>query len=287
MRHADTLFENTLVIGADGMLGRAFLELFATRGVRPATALYPSLDLTRPETIAAALAARPRLVINCAAHTDVDGAESNEALATAINGDGVGSLAHACRDAGATLVHFGTDYVFSGDASTPYRVDATIAPAGAYGRSKAVGERALREAAVDHLYLRTSWLYAPWAKNFVRTIAALGRTKPELKVVNDQRGRPTSAEQLAKTTLALLASDARGTYHATDEDECTWFEFAQAIVEGSGGTARVIPCSSDEYPRPAKRPPYSVLDIEPTLARIGPIGSWRKHLADVLARLEP
>ncbi len=276
----------TLLISPDGMLGRAFAEALARRGTAPSTITYPALDLTRPETIAPAVPAGTTLVINCAAYTNVDGAESDEATATAINGTGVGLLAQRCRDVGATLVHFGTDYVFSGDASAPYPVDGALAPQGAYGRSKAVGERALAEVGVEHLYLRTSWLYAPWAKNFVRTIARFGKERESLKVVDDQRGRPTSAEHLARTTLALLDAGARGTLHATDGGECTWFELATEVVRLTGGTARVLPCTSAEYPSPTKRPAYSVLDLSRTEAIVGPRLDWRLALADVCARLE-
>jgi dTDP-4-dehydrorhamnose reductase len=214
----------TLLVSPDGMLGRAFAE--ALRGDFVGVT-YPAIDLTRPETIEQHVRPGTTHVINCAAYTDVDRAETNEALATAINGTGVGALARRCGEVGATLVHFGTDYVFDGVASAPYPVDAPRAPQGAYGRSKAAGEEALFASGARHLYVRTSWLYAPWAKNFVRTIATLAKTKESLKVVADQRGRPTSAEHLAKTTLALLARDLEGTWHVTDGGECTWFARAR------------------------------------------------------------
>lgn len=276
----------TLLISPDGMLGRAFHEALVRRGEPFEAVRFPDFDLTKAETIV--LPAGTTRVISCAAYTDVDGAEANEALATAINGSGVHLLATRCRQAGALLVHFGTDYVFRGDARAPYAVDAAVDPRTAYGRSKARGEAALKESGVEHLYLRTSWLYAPWAKNFVRTIAALGKTKPELKVVDDQRGRPTSAEELVKTTFDLLEREARGFFHATDGGECTWYGFAEAIVRGTGGTAKVLPCTTAEFPRPAPRPPYSVLDVRATEACLGrPLRPWEDALADVLRRLEP
>ena len=277
----------TLLISPDGMLGRAFREGLEKRGEPFVGISYPAIDLGRPETLAAVTSGITR-VINCAAFTDVDGAETREEEALVVNGTGVGHLADACAQVGATLVHFGTDYVFSGDATRPYPVDADIDPRTAYGRTKAAGERALRERGASHLYLRTSWLYAPWAKNFVRTIAQLGKTKPELKVVDDQRGRPTSAEELVRTTLELYDRGARGFFHATDGGECTWFEFARAIVESTGGTAKVLPCTTAEFPRPAPRPAYSVLDLEKTETLLGrPMRPWREALSDVLSRLEP
>lgn len=277
----------TLLISPDGMLGRAFEETL--RGEQLVTVRFPELDLRRPETLACIEALRPARVINCAAYTDVDGAESNEELATEINGDGVGRLAERCRAIGATLVHFGTDYVFDGQGSAPYPVDAPLAPQGAYARSKARGERLLVESGAEHLHVRTSWLYAPWGKNFVRTIARNARIRPELKVVSDQRGRPTSSEHLARTTLALLDRGARGTFHVSDGGECSWFDFACAIVRELGLEAQctVRACTSEEWPTPTKRPAYSVLDLSKTEALLGPIPPWSSHLRDVLARLDP
>jgi len=280
----------TLLLSPDGMLGRAFDELLAPslpageyRAVR-----YPELDLTRADTLSIIDELRPARVIVCAAYTDVDGAESNEALAMAVNGDGVGALAARCRAVGATVVHFSSDYVFDGRGTAPYPVDAPLAPVGVYARSKAHGEVLLRESGCEHVIVRTSWLYAPWAKNFVRTIARNARLRPELKVVDDQRGRPTSAEHLARTTLAILDRGARGTFHVSDGDECTWFELATTIVRELGLAERctVRPCKSDEWPSPVKRPPYSVLDLSKTEALVGPMPSWRQNLASVLSRLE-
>lgn len=277
----------TLLVSPDGMLGRAFLEALQKRGEPVVGVSFPEIDLTRPETMAR-IDGSIRRVINCAAFTDVDGAESREAEALQINGTGVAHLAAACSRVGAALVHFGTDYVFAGDATAPYPVDAQVAPRTAYGRTKAAGEEAIRASGAEHLYLRTSWLYAPWGKNFVRTIAALGKTKPELKVVDDQRGRPTSAEELVVTTLALWDAGARGFFHATDGGECTWFDFAKAIVEGTGGSAKLLPCTTAEFPRPAPRPAYSVLDLSATEAALGrPLRHWKETLADVLPRLAP
>src|SRR5262249_33707839 len=145
-----------------------------------------------------------RYVVNCSAYTNVDGAEKNEAEAFGVNGSGVGNLAERCRQVGATLVHYGTDYVFNGKAKTPYPVDAPHEPVNAYGRSKADGEVRIFESSVKHLLVRTSWLYAPWGGNFVRTIAKHARARPQLLVVADQRGRPTSAEPLALASLRLL-----------------------------------------------------------------------------------
>jgi dTDP-4-dehydrorhamnose reductase len=281
----------TLLVSPDGMLGRAFAQLLAEAPAEGEllSVRFPELDLTRPETFAILDRFRPTRVILCAAYTDVDGAERNEALATAINGDGVGALAVRCRELGATLVHFGSDYVFDGRGHAPYPVDAPLAPQGAYARSKARGEVLLRESGAEHLYVRTSWLYAPWGKNFVRTIARNARIRPELKVVDDQRGRPTSAEHLARTTLALLERGARGTFHVTDGGECTWFRLASTVVRelGLAERCRVLPCTSDEWPSPVRRPAYSVLDLAETEALVGAMPPWEANVRDALGRLEP
>jgi dTDP-4-dehydrorhamnose reductase len=276
-----------LTIGALGMLGRAVRELCAREGHDFVGVDRPDFDLGSATDVERVLAGAPDVVLNCAAYTNVDGAETDEAIATRINGDAVAQLAHACAARGIPLVHYSTDYVFAGEADAPYHVDAPHAPVNAYGRSKAVGERGVWAAGGPHLVLRTSWLYAPWAANFVRTIAKASRDRPELKVVDDQRGRPTSAEHLAAVTFALLAKGARGTLHVTDGGECTWYEFAKEIVRLAGTPAKVNPCTSAEFVRPAKRPAYSVLDLAPTEALVGPMRRWQENLADVMARLEP
>jgi dTDP-4-dehydrorhamnose reductase len=276
-----------LIIGAGGMLGRAFRELLS-REQRPFRALdLPEFDVTKREQVEAAVAPGTSAVLNCAAYTNVDGAEADEATATKLNGDAVAQLAQVCAGRGVPLVHYSTDYVFAGDATSPYAVDAPHAPLNAYGRSKAVGERAIWDAGGPHLLLRTSWLYAPWANNFVRTIAKLSRDRDELKVVADQRGRPTSAEHLARVTLALLDHPASGTFHVTDGGECSWWEFASEVVRLAGHRARVEKTTAAEFARPAKRPAYSVLDLGPTEALVGEMADWKENLRDVMARLEP
>lgn len=269
------------------MLHRAWVQLLQPLGIQCLSPTLGELDLTRPETFQETIPADCRLVVNCAAYTDVDRAEAEEPLATAINGTGVGALADFCRHRDIFLIHYSTDYVFNGRATRPYRVDDDRAPLGAYGRSKAVGEKLLEESGCRHLLVRTSWLYAPWAKNFVRTIARLARAGQPLKIVNDQRGRPTSAEHLARSTLALIEKGASGAYHVTDGGECTWFEFAREIARHVNPACAVSPITSAELNRPAPRPPYSVLDLSRTEALIGPMPSWQENLADVIRRLEP
>jgi dTDP-4-dehydrorhamnose reductase len=278
---------STVIVGAKGMLGRALREALLARGVTPVELDIQEIDITDASSVERVLGAhQAKLVINSAAYTAVDAAEGDEATAARVNGEGPRNLAAWCKQSGAVLVHYSTDYVFAGNASEPYRVEQPLAPLGAYGRTKALGEEAIRAAGGEHLILRTSWLYAPWANNFVRTIHKLSKERSELKVVNDQRGRPTSAEHLARTTLLLLDKEARGTLHVTDGGECTWFELAQEIVRIAGHSCRVAPCTTAEFPRPAPRPAYSVLELGPTEAVVGPMPSWQANLADVMARLE-
>ena len=276
-----------LLLGDRGMLGRAFRELLTARQ-RPFTGFdLPGLDIAEPRQVGPIFEKPWSAVINCAAYTNVDGAEADEPAALRANGTAPGVVAAACARARIPLVHFSTDYVFAGNAITPYAVDAPLQPLGAYGRSKAAGEIAIRKSGAEFLIVRTSWLYAPWANNFVRTMARLTRDKPELKVVSDQRGRPTSAQHLVATTLALVDRGTHGTLHVTDGGECTWYEFTVEIARLLARSAIIRPCTTADFPRSAPRPAYSVLDLAPTEAILGPMPDWRKNLASVVAQLEP
>lgn len=278
-----------LLIAPNGMLGTAWRELLEAKAIPYRAAALPEFDITDPNAIKKFVTPDIGVVINCCAYTNVDGAEESEGVATLVNGAGVGYLAQACCQADALLVHYSTDYVFNGNASEPYKVDGPIEPCNAYGRSKAEGEQAIRklgrEHGCQHLILRTSWLYAPWANNFVLTIAKLAKEKESLKVVNDQHGRPTSAQHLAATTLKLIEQGARGTLHVTDGGQCTWFDFATVIAEHANPACNVEPCGSEQYPRPAVRPAYSVLDLDPTEAIVGEMPDWRDNLNNVLNQI--
>jgi dTDP-4-dehydrorhamnose reductase len=272
--------------GATGMLGRAVTAALVARGLQHDVVERDRFDLCREETITSGVPSGVRAVINCTGWTNVDLAETQEEEATLINGLGVGKLAERCKQVGAVLVHYSTDYVFAGQATEPYAVDQPRAPLNAYGRSKAVGEELVERSGAEHVLIRTSWVYAPWGKNFVRTIVGAAQKRPSLRVVNDQRGRPSSAEQLAETSLRLLDAGGRGTFHASDAGECTWFELARAAIARAGLSCQVEPCSSAEYPSPARRPSYSVLDLSRTEALIGPLVPWEDSLARVVPRLE-
>jgi len=274
-----------MVVGGSGMLGRAWRELLDREGAVYTAPPRSELDLADPGTIDRQVAGKHRVVINCSAWTDVDGAETHFKEAEAVNGVGVGRLAQRCKEVDATLVHYSTDYVFDGQGTEPYPVDYPTSAVNAYGRSKLMGEQAVMKSGCRHLLVRTSWLYAPWGKNFVRTIAGLAGQRDSLKVVHDQRGRPTSSEHLAAATWSLIERGATGVYHVTDGGQCTWYEFASEIVRRTHPRCRVEPCTTAEFPRPAKRPGYSVLDLTRVEVVLGPMPDWKQNLADVLGRL--
>lgn len=275
-----------LVIGADGMLGRCWTELLTARGVDHRSTTLDELDITDASALGEFVTQGTQWVINCAAYTLVDAAEEHEELASEVNGHAVGRMAERCKSVGAKLLHYSTDYVFDGTAATPYSTDHPISPVNAYGRSKALGESLIERSGVEHLLVRSSWLYAPWANNFVRTIGDLARSRDSLRVVDDQRGRPTDSRKLAEMSLAVAERGGRGVFHVTDAGDCSWFEFATLIAEVVNPSCRVEPCTSEEFPRPAPRPTYSVLDISKTEELVGPLVSWEDRVRDVLANIE-
>jgi dTDP-4-dehydrorhamnose reductase len=275
-----------ILLGSGGMLHRAWASLLNQWQIPGRHLTRKELDLSDPASIDGAIGSDCGVVINCAAYTDVDGAEKDEAKATAVNGTGVGHLARCCRERGALLVHYSTDYVFDGKGTRPYRPDDERRPLGAYGRSKAVGEVLIQESGCEHLILRTSWLYAPWGKNFVRTIARFLKQGNPLKIVGDQTGRPTSSEHLAAATLGLIEKDARGIFHVTDGGQCTWYDFACEIARLTNNNTAIHPITTQELGRPAPRPAYSVMDLAKTEEMIGRRPDWKVTLGDVVARLE-
>jgi dTDP-4-dehydrorhamnose reductase len=275
----------TILTGSGGMLGRAFDARLKTKGIDAEKPTRDQIDLTDSASIEGLSPDSSTILIHCAGYTNVDAAESEKELATRINGESVGTLARQCAAAGAMLVQFSTDYVFNGTSSTPYPVDSPMDPINAYGASKALGEKLIRESGCRHLIVRTSWLYAPWGKNFVLTMRQLMRERDLIQVVNDQFGRPTSAEHLAAVTMKLIDAGATGTFHVCDGGQCSWFQFAEEIARLVEYGGRIEPCSSDDNPRPAKRPAYSVLDLSETVKLLGRLPEWRESLADVIRRL--
>lgn len=275
-----------LVTGAGGLLGRAVVEEARADGLSVTALGRTRLDVTDAARCHEVItAAAPDVVVHCAAYTDVDGAEAEEAVAVRVNRDGSRHVAEATLEAGAVLVYPSTDYVFDGRGSGPHRVDDPTAPMGAYGRSKLAGEEAVRGVGGRHLVVRTSWLYGAGGKNFVDTIRTLAATRDELRVVADQRGRPSWSVSVARTFLELLRADARGTLHACDSGSASWLELAEAVLTACGLSARLVPVTTAEWGAPAPRPANSVLDLGRTEALLGhALPHWTTSLNTYLER---
>ncbi|MFC0506032.1 dTDP-4-dehydrorhamnose reductase [Micromonospora costi] len=284
-----------LVTGAGGMLGQDLLAVLAPRvDLKVTAATRADLDITDAAAVRAAVAGHD-LVINSAAWTDVDGAETHEEVATAVNGHGVTHLAAACAETGARLIQVSTDYVFSGDADRPYPEDAPTAPVNAYGRSKLVGEQSVTRLLPDAGYIvRTAWLYGAHGPNFVATMLRLAQQREHLDVVDDQHGQPTWSYALATRLVALadaaLAGRATpGFYHGTCTGQTTWYGLARAAFALNGlDPDRIRPTTSDRFPRPAPRPAYSVLGHSRwTAAGLPAMPDWHATLTASFASSAP
>ena len=281
-----------LVTGAGGNLGHDLADaLSAEAGIELMAMSRAELDITSAAAVREAVAGHD-VVVNAAAWTDVDGAEADEAGALAVNGTGAAHIAAACAESGAVLVHVSTDYVFAGDATEPYREDAPIQPLNAYGRTKAVGEAAVRDLLPERGFVvRTAWLYGEHGRNFVATILRASAERETLDVVNDAAGQPTWSYPLAQRLVRLGRAAAAGQappgiYHGTASGCTTWYGLAREIFALSGlDPDRVRPVTSDHIRRPARRPSYSVLS-QAGWARAGlaPLADWREMLAEALGR---
>ncbi len=262
-----------LITGANGQLGNELTTILKTQTseIGQIDAQYKNcdvvatdtetLDITNAENVNAFFEKiRPDIVINCAAMTNVDGCETNLELAMKVNAIGPLNLAIACNNIGAKLVHISTDYVFAGNGTAPYREWDICAPESVYGKSKLLGEQYVREQTKKYFIVRTAWLYGYVGKNFVKTILNLAKEKEQIKVVSDQIGNPTNANDLAHHILKLASTENYGVYHCTGFGEASWHEFASLIVKYAGFKCDVLPCTTDEFPREAKRPQYSSLD---------------------------
>jgi dTDP-4-dehydrorhamnose reductase len=304
-----------LLLGAKGQLGRQFLEdgdldrigtiVAASRDGRLAEGgpceVADLADATSFEQLLDRV--RPQIIVNAAAYTAVDRAEDEPSLAARINGTAVGQLGQWAVRHQALVIHYSTDYVFDGEAISPYPVDACTAPLGAYGHSKLLGEEALRQSGADHLILRTAWVYAAHGHNFMRTMLRLAAERDELSVVADQRGAPTTTALLVNATISALnqwlLEDAcrrralQGTYHLVASGETSWYGFAKAIFERASALGllpkapKIVPIDSVQYPTPAKRPRYSVLDNRRFEERFRyPLTDWKTGLDEVLHKLQ-
>ncbi|OPX91408.1 MAG: dTDP-4-dehydrorhamnose reductase [Pelotomaculum sp. PtaB.Bin104] len=259
-----------LVTGARGMLGGQVVLEYQKRGAEVYGLSRQELDITNCEqTYTTIKKIKPEIVINCAAYTNVDGAEEEKEKAFLINGLGPRYLSLACRQFGSTLVHISTDYIFNGQANRPYQIYDTPCPINVYGASKLFGEAAVRETGGRFFIARTSWLFGPGGKNFIDTILSLARQKDELNVVNDQQGSPTYTVDLAGALADLAASKIYGTYHTTNNGAATWYGLAKKVVATAGLKTVVNPCGTKDFPRPAPRPAYSVMNPFPLKKVIG------------------
>ncbi|WP_405593761.1 dTDP-4-dehydrorhamnose reductase [Streptomyces sp. NBC_01092] len=281
-----------LVTGAGGMLGHDLVGELRARGEQVTALDHAALDITAPASIERAFAAHhPDLLVNCAAYTAVDDAEQDEARALRVNGDGPRRLARACAAHGARLIHLSTDYVFAGDARTPYAEDAPPAPRTAYGRTKLAGERGvLEELPAAGAVVRTAWLYGVHGHSFVRTMIELEGRLDTVDVVNDQRGQPTWSADVAAFLAELgprVGRDATGVLHAVNSGEATWYDLAREVFRLlDADPDRVRPVTGAAFPRPAPRPAYSVLG-HGRRRRLGlaPARDWRTALHEALPRI--
>ncbi len=253
-----------LVTGAAGMLGRRVVEDARRLGHDVVALGHAELDLTDADNVARIVtAAEPEAIVNCAAWTDVDGAEAYEARALRVNGEGAGDLARAAATVAARLIHISTDYVFDGARGQPWLESDEVAPLQAYGRTKLAGEHAVAEAGGNHAIVRAAWLFGVGGPNFVDTMLRLGGERDEVQVVTDQRGRPTWTGHLAPALIELAERHGdTGIFHAAGAGDCSWYEFAVEIFDRAGVRCRVVPTTSDSFQRPAPRPAYSVLGTE-------------------------
>jgi dTDP-4-dehydrorhamnose reductase len=287
-----------LLLGGTGQVGEEFRSLAMPDDVEVVAPSRGALDLEDADAVAKAIAAEPwSAVINAAAYTEVDRAESEQAVAFAVNAGAPSRLAVETGRRGIPLVHISTDYVFDGTKGTPYNEQDKVAPLNVYGCSKLAGEQGVRAANPRHVVLRTSWAYSPYRKNFVKTILRLAAERDRLTIVADQRGCPTAARDIAQACLDIAircASEPErapyGVYHFTGAGEATWFELAAAIVDLSAGrrarSPQVVPIRTCEYPTPAARPSDTRLDCAAVVREFGvALRPWREALEETINRL--
>lgn len=283
---------NILITGSLGQLGSEIKNLIInTPKSRYFFTDKADLDITDPQAVQDFVVQHSiNLVINCAAYTQADKAETDEQTCHKVNCEATEHLALALKAVGGSMIHISTDYVFSGDKNTPYKETDRVNPLGVYGKTKLLAEQALQKSGIDYLILRTSWLYSVYGQNFVKTITKLSREKPELKVVFDQVGTPTNAECLAKFIIFLVEGEhfkgRKEIYHFSNEGVCSWYDFAMQIVKKAGTSAKVMPCYSSQYPTPVKRPAYSVMDKTKLKTDFGyEILHWQEALSNYFSKI--
>lgn len=272
------------VAGSRGMLASDLIPLLEEKG-KVIKGDLPELDITNLASVRKLLLQeKPDIVINCAAYTAVDKAEEEKEKAFAVNGKGAGNLATLCSETGARLIHISTDFVFDGKSNQPYLEDDSPDPLGVYGASKLEGEKRVKEATDNYIIIRTSWLYGIHGHNFVKTISRLAGEKEELGIVFDQTGTPTYTVDLARAIINLLSAKA-GIYHFSNEGVCSWYDFAYeaiSLLQARGNTLKLRelkPILTEDYPTPAMRPPYSVMNKNKyKMATSQQIPHWRDGL---------
>ena len=272
-----------LVTGANGQLGSALQRILPPADVIPKD--LPDFDLTSPACEDHIRGASPDIIFHVGAFTNVDQAERDPERAHAVNAQGSRRVAQAAKAVKARLIYVSTDYVFDGSKTSPYTEQDQPHPLNHYGRSKYEGEQAVLTLCPESLVVRTAWLFGHVGNNFVKTIMQLAHERPVLEVVADQRGCPTYAEDLAQALHQLALSDLEGICHVTNSGNCSWYEFAQAIVRETGAQVPVRPISTAQSGRPAKRPPYSVLSQDRFAARYSPLADWRDALSRFMKRV--
>ncbi len=272
-----------LVTGANGMLGRAVVDAARLRGHEVRASTLEDLDITVEAAVRPTMLEwRPDAVVNCAAYTDVDRAESDRATAEAVNCTGAGIVAAAAAEVGAAIVHVSTDYVFDGSKRKPWLESDPTSPLSAYGESKLAGEQAVAQAHPAHAIVRTAWLFGAGGRNFVDTMLALGAQREEVSVVTDQIGCPTWTGHLAGALVQLAESPGSpGIHHIAAAGSCSWNELAREVFDRARIDCRVLPATTDQFPRPARRPAYSVLASE--RAEAIELAPWRQGVAEYLS----
>lgn len=289
-----------LITGSKGQLGNELLDIIksgkaeigeVSEAIKKSEVIaldVDELDITNLEQVKNKINdLKPDVIINCAAATNVDGCESNEDFAFKVNSIGPRNLAIASEEVGAKLVQVSTDYVFSGVGNKPLTEYDLTAPYSVYGKTKLLGENYVRELSSKYFIVRTAWLYGYVGHNFVYTMKRLGKEKECITVVNDQRGNPTHANDLAYHILKLIQTEEYGIYHCTGKGECTWYDFAKMIIELSGEKCEVKPCTSEEYKTPAKRPEYSSLDNMMLRCTVGDdMRDWKDAIKSFINRLD-
>jgi dTDP-4-dehydrorhamnose reductase len=275
-----------LVTGSAGMLAKDLIPCFSQRGHETLAPLEEEFDITDLVAIRSVVDRyKPELMINCAAYTKVDEAEKEERQALLVNGFAVQNVCLVCQENDIPLVHFSTDYIFDGAKESPYTIYDEPNPVSAYGRSKLLGEKYVLWLLGQFYLIRTSWLFGHYGRNFIETMLELGEKEKHMSVVKDQKGCPTWTYHLAEAVVGLIETGRYGIYHITNSEPTTWFEFAREIFRLSGSDTEVLPATSDQFPRPAKRPQNSVLDPFPLPQVLGrEMPSWREALRGYLER---